>query len=80
MGMAVVFEILMVDVQRNCPVRRIPVQFVTQQEAQRHADLLSRRANHASAVYRYVVCPLDSEAKDEHGSVMIPPALMKPRT
>ncbi|MCC6486982.1 MAG: hypothetical protein IT364_05735 [Candidatus Hydrogenedentes bacterium] len=77
--MAVVFEILMMDVQRNCPVHRIPVQFLTQQEAQRHADSLANRANHASANYRYVVCPLDPEAEPDRGSVMIPPALMRPK-
>lgn len=77
--MAVVFEILMVDVQRNCPVHRIPVQFLTQQEAQRHADSLATRVNHAPANYRYVVYPLDPESKEDRGSVMIPPALMRPR-
>lgn len=73
--MAVVFEILMVEAERNRPVRRIPVQFHTQQEAQNYAEVLAKGAASISAVYRYIVRPLDSEADEDRASVTIPPSL-----
>ena len=78
--MAIVFEILMVEAQRNRPVRRIPVQFPTQQEAQRYAERLSKGVAGISAIYRYVVYPLDSETNENRASVTIPPSFFSPIT
>ena len=76
--MAVVFEILMVEVQGNRPMRRIPVQFHTQEEAQRYVEVLAKGAASIPALYRYVVRPLDSEADEDRASVTIPPSLKAP--